>query len=300
MRPPDSATIFDVQRFSLHDGPGIRTTVFFKGCPLRCAWCQNPESLGPHPEMAFFADRCRDTRACAAACPRDAVSARGDRIRRDRCDACGACEPACPHRALERVGREVPLDALLAEILRDRSFYESSGGGVTLSGGEPTFQMSAMGALAQRCRSEGVPVLLQTCGAFRFDAFAPHLRSFDRIFFDLKLMDPERHRRFTRADNPVILENARLLTASGAPVTFRMPIVPGITDDLDNLSAAAAFLREIGASSLHLLRYHRMGEAKLARLGYPLAPLAMGAGDVGRAVARAAALLAECGIEVAV
>lgn len=295
----EHAIIFDVQRFSIHDGPGIRTTVFFKGCPLRCRWCQNPESLRRCVEIAFYADRCRNARDCAEVCELEALRWEGDRIVRERCDGCGRCAEACAYDALRVVGRSVSLEELLAEVERDRPFFDSSGGGVTLSGGEPTLQMEFVGRFAQRCRDVGLSVGLQTCGAFAWPAFVSHLASFRFVQFDLKLMDPVEHRRMTGADNGTILENARRLVAAEAPVEFRMPIVPGITDTEANLGQLGEFLSELGVPAVHLLRYHAMGEAKLPRLGYPLQPF--GVADGARAaesLARAAESLADAGLRV--
>jgi pyruvate formate lyase activating enzyme len=297
--PEAEAIVFDVQRFSVHDGPGIRTTVFFKGCPLRCRWCQNPEALRPQPEIAYYADRCRNSSYCAPACPLEAVQWNGDRIIRERCDACGRCAEACAYDALRVVGRKVSAAALLEEVLRDVAFYRASGGGVTLSGGEPTLQMQFVGAFARRCRERGVSVGLQTCGFFRWDALAAHLRSFAFIQFDLKLMDAELHRDATGVGNGAILENARRLVAAGAPVTFRMPVVPGITDTESNLLQVTAFLRALGRPAIHLLRYHAMGEAKLARLGNPLPPLGLADGKLAaESLSRAAEALREEALEV--
>jgi pyruvate formate lyase activating enzyme len=297
--PEAEAIVFDVQRFSVHDGPGIRTTVFFKGCPLRCRWCQNPEALRPQPEIAFYADRCRNTRDCRPACPLEALQWNGDRIIRQRCDACGRCAEACAYEALQVVGRKAAADTLLQEVLRDAGFYRTSGGGVTLSGGEPTLQMEFVGAFARRCHEHGVSVGLQTCGFFRWDRFAAHLPVFTFIQFDLKLMDPEQHREATGVDNSVILENARRLAATGAPVLFRMPVVPGITDTEINLRQVAGFLRELGQPAIHLLRYHAMGEAKLARIGNPLSPLGVADGKLAaEGLLRAAEVLRREALEV--
>jgi pyruvate formate lyase activating enzyme len=265
--------IFDVQRFSVHDGPGIRTTVFFKGCPLRCPWCQNPESLKPHPEMAFYADRCRNTGNCIKECPHEAVQRGEDRIARQRCNACGLCVPACPLGALQKIGRSVSIDALLQEVLRDRPFYDSSGGGVTLSGGEATMQMEFAAAFARRCRQSGLSVGLQTCGTFRWEVFEPYLSLFEFIHFDLKLMDPEAHRTIIGADNQTILANAGRLLEAGAPVFFRMPVIPGHTDTKTNLRDVASFLRERHVGRIHLLAYHSMGESKRPHLGIPIPSL---------------------------
>jgi pyruvate formate lyase activating enzyme len=297
--PEAEAIVFDVQRFSVHDGPGIRTTVFFKGCPMRCRWCQNPEALRPQPEIAFYADRCHNSRDCGPACPQEALQWNGDRIIRQRCDACGRCVEACAYEALRVVGRKVSADALLQEVLRDVAFYRTSGGGVTLSGGEPTLQMEFVGAFARRCRERGVSIGLQTCGFFRWDTFAVHLPSFAFVQFDLKVMDPREHREATGVDNGVILENARRLAAAGAAVVFRMPVVPGITDTEINLRQVVGFLRELGRPAIHLLRYHAMGEAKLARIGSPLSPFGVGDGALAaESLSRAAEVLRREALEV--
>ncbi len=296
---PPEVLVFDLQRFSVHDGPGIRTTVFFKGCPLRCRWCQNPESLRPHPEVAFYADRCKSTGGCLEACPRGALRKEGERVERARCDACGLCVPACPFGAFRVVGRSLPVEKLAEEAQRDLPFFEASGGGVTLSGGEPTHQMEAMGALARLCREQGVSVGLQTCGAFQWNAFEPHLGRFDFIHFDLKAMDPELHRNLTGADNRAILENARRLARARAPVLFRMPVIPGQNDSAANLRATARFLKEVGAGTIHLLRYHRMGTSKAAPLGLPIPAAEFGDGGAASgSLSRAAELLRGEGLEV--
>lgn len=299
--PEQRAIIFDVQRFSVHDGPGIRTTVFFKGCPLRCCWCQNPESLRPTVEIAFYAECCRNARNCAQVCERTALrlSGDGERIARELCDACGRCVEACAFDALRMVGRAVSLSGLIEEVERDRPFYDASGGGVTLSGGEATLQMDFAGAFARRCHEQDLSVGLQTCGAFGWVALAPYLSFFRFVQFDLKLMDPAEHRRMTGADNMTILDNARRLAAADLPVEFRMPVVPGITDTESNLRRVAAFLGEIGAPAIHLLRYHSMGEAKLPRLGYPIQPLGLADGAVAaESLARAAESLESKGLKV--
>jgi pyruvate formate lyase activating enzyme len=299
------ACVFDVQRFSVHDGAGLRTTVFFKGCPLRCAWCQNPESLRPEPEMALLADRCRRSRECAGACPSGAISfATGGgsvRLDRGRCDACGECVRACAFGAWWTVGRRVSVGTLADEVERDRRFYESSGGGVTLSGGEPTFQMTAAAALAARCRERGLSVGLQTCGAFLWEDFAPHADLFDFVQFDLKLADREEHRRLTGADNRAIFDNAKRLLKAGAAVEFRMPVVPGLTDGVDNLDGLADWLDALGVRSLELIEYHPMGKHKLRWLEPPIAPLDRldGADALARrSLARAAAHLRRRGVQV--
>lgn len=299
--PSARAIIFDVQRFSVDDGPGIRTTVFFKGCPLRCAWCQNPESWRPRPELAFHAERCRRDGRCAAACPTGAVDlAAAEPLRRERCDACGRCAAACPYGAWEVVGREVPVAELVDEAARDAPFFAASGGGVTLSGGEPTMQLCAAAALARGLVDRGVSVGLQTCGHFPLDALVPHLPLFSFLHFDLKLLATAAHERHTGAGNARILENAAQLVRLGAPVQFRTPIIPGVNDGDGDLAALASFLKGVGAPRLRLLRYHRLGEAKRVRLGDRTGPRgpAVGAAEAERACARAAARLRADGLEV--
>jgi pyruvate formate lyase activating enzyme len=298
MRP--RGLVYDVQRFSVHDGPGIRTTVFFKGCPLRCRWCQNPESLRPRPELAFSADRCVQRGECLPRCPERALTPGPRRVDHDRCTGCGDCAGACAHGALQPLGREWHADDLAREVARDAPFFAASGGGATLSGGEPTLQMTFARALVTSLRELGVSVGLQTCGAFAWQAFEPLLRDLDFVHFDLKHADAGEHQRLTGADNRLILENARRLAASGARVTFRMPVVPGLNDSPENLGATAAFLRGVGAPRLHLLRYHAMGQAKLARVGSPIPPLdpPVDPGRADAAVDAAARLLAREGVEV--
>ena len=290
--------VFDVQRFSVHDGPGIRTTVFLKGCPLRCAWCQNPESLATGPEMRFDEARCEGDAGCAEACPLGAIQPGADRIDRARCDACGQCVAACPYGALEQVGRTMTVDEVLELALRDRPFYGADGG-LTLSGGEPTLQATFARAAVRACRAADLPVGLQTCGATRWQNLEALADDLQFIHFDLKAIDPARHRALTGSGNEHILANARRLVAAAAPVTFRTPLVPGHNDRDEDLVALAGFLVDLGVKQLHLLRYHPLGESKLPGLGFPLAPLELGpeARDPAHHT-RAAARLGELGLEV--
>ena len=296
MSGPLRGLVYDVQRFSVHDGPGIRTTVFFKGCPFRCAWCQNPESLQPEVELSVDLARCHGLGECRATCA--ALADGPARLDRRACDGCGRCVPACPYGALRVVGRSVGVDELVAEVSRDTPFYAASGGGVTLSGGEPTLQLPFAVAFARACHAAGLTVGLQTCGAFRWIDFAPHLGAFDFVHFDLKLVDGARHRTHTGADPRVVLDNARALVAAGACVTFRTPVVPGLNDGEDDLRALAEALRALGTPRLTLLAYHAMGEAKLPRIGMPLAPLTIAPARTAGSVERAQRLLTAAGIEV--
>jgi pyruvate formate lyase activating enzyme len=271
---PDAPAVIDVQRFSLHDGPGIRTTVFFKGCPLRCAWCHNPESLRRAPEMSFHANRCAGEQRCAAACPRGAIRIDAEqRIDFAACDACGLCVAACPHGALQLIGRRHALDALVEELLKDRDYFRESGGGVTLSGGEPMLHARYLHRLVPRLTAEGVAVALQTCGVFPWAHMEPLLPHLALVQFDLKHMDPAAHARLTGATNEMILANFVRLATSGVRVEPRMPIVPGLNDDEANVRATARFLARHGHTTLQCLPYHDLGEAKLGRLAPIRTPL---------------------------
>lgn len=269
------AIVFDVQRFSIHDGPGIRTTVFFKGCALACVWCQNPEALRAAPELSYDAERCLEAcEACLAACPEGALGAdRAARVDWARCTACGRCVGPCPSEALRLVGRPWSTEDLLVELLRDRSFYESSGGGVTFSGGEPVLQSRFLQELLPKLGAEGVHVALETCGAYPFELLEPLLPRVDLILYDVKLADPVRHARATGRDNARILANLAELVRRGAPVEVRMPVVPGWNSDDENVAATAERLRAMGVRSLVLLPYNHLWEAKLPRLGVDRRPL---------------------------
>jgi pyruvate formate lyase activating enzyme len=264
---------FNIQGFSTEDGPGIRTTVFMKGCGLRCAWCHNPEGLRPEADLMWYDVRCIALRDCLGACPHQALelTQQGMQIDRTRCDLCGRCAHACPAAALEMIGRTWSVDDLLAEILKDAVFYETSGGGVTFSGGEPMLQADFLAELLPRCRQAGLHVALDTCGAVpwrQYERVLPHLAL---VLLDLKLIDPERHRAATGVDNALILENARRLAAVGMPLWVRTPVIPGYTDDASNIAGIAAFI----ASDLQtverwdLLAYTNLGRPKYHRLDLP-------------------------------
>ncbi len=263
--------VFDIRHFALDDGPGIRSTVFMKGCPLSCAWCHNPESISPAAEIAFYGDRCIGCGTCLEACPEGAVSmAPGTgRIIRDKCTACGACCKECPSTALTVIGSCHDVDDLVERLLGERIFYETSGGGVTFSGGEPTLFMDYVGAVMERLKSEGVHVAVQTSGMFNLEMFRerllPHV---DLIFFDLKLIDSDRHREFTGRGNGPILENfTHLATNSPVPVVPRIPLIPGMTATRENLSGLADFLKDTGFTSATLLPYNPGGIPKARALG---------------------------------
>ncbi|MBC2712301.1 MAG: glycyl-radical enzyme activating protein [Desulfosarcina sp.] len=273
-QPDKDALIFNIQRFCLHDGPGIRTTLFFKGCPLHCAWCQNPESIDPKPEMAFIAERCRGCFQCADACEADAIiRSEEKRIDHSRCTACGRCAEVCPSGGLTLVGRRWTVDTLVAEVLKDRDFFVDSGGGITLSGGEPMLQGRFLEVFLPAVKEHGIHVNLETCGCYQWEQIEPLLPFLDLIYFDLKHMDPTTHRHHTGVDNGRILDNFARLTRGAGTLVPRMPIVPGINDTEANVADTARFLLHHGHDTIHGLPYHGLGADKLRWINSPLRPL---------------------------
>ena len=255
--------VFNVQRFSLHDGPGLRSTVFMKGCPLNCAWCHNPESQSRQPAFVRLRHRCMSCGRCSEAELTNPV-VEG----RDARDVA-----LCPTGALQGVGREVDAPALVETLLRDRIFFDESGGGVTVSGGEPLMQTRFVIEILRLLQAQGVHTALDTCGFARWPDLRDAAAHADLVLYDLKLIDDDRHTLATGVSNRVILENLRALTAVHADIWIRIPVIPGVNDDEANLDATAAFLRPLrGITRVDLLPYHATGEAKSARVGlaYPL------------------------------
>ncbi len=261
---------FNIQRFSTEDGPGIRTTAFLKGCPLRCAWCHNPEGLSPLPDLVWYDVRCVGARECMTTCPEGALTLtpEGLRINRARCTLCGACAEACPAAALEVIGRSWDPAELVQELLKDQVFFETSGGGVTFSGGEPMMQADFLGQVLPRCQTSGLRVCLDTCGAVSWPRYEELMSWVDLVLFDLKLMDAERHKAATGVTNRAILDNARRLAGLGVPMWIRTPVIPGYTADRDNILAIAGFIREAlpAVERWDLLAYTNLGRPKYHRL----------------------------------
>jgi pyruvate formate lyase activating enzyme len=260
--------VFDIQRFCLHDGPGIRTTVFLKGCTLRCRWCHNPESIAPRPEVYFWRERCVKCRACARACTRGAIALQSPRrVLRRICDGCGECARACPVTALEMIGRRMTAQQVLGVALRDEPFYRTSGGGVTLSGGEPLAQPEFALEFMSACRAAHLHVALDTAGNVPEGVFAEVAPAADLVLFDIKHLDAAAHQQFTGAPNHLVLRNLAALGRSGRPFIVRVPAVPGFNADPDTLLSIARLAAEHHARGLNLLPYHPLGESKRRRLG---------------------------------
>jgi len=277
---PPTGAVFNVQRFSTEDGPGIRTTVFMKGCPLRCRWCQNPEGLSPHPQLVWYDVRCIGARRCIAACPANALelTPAGLQIDRDRCSPCHLCSEACPSGALEVIGRRWTASDLVAHVAKDRAFYETSGGGVTVSGGEPAMQPGFLEAFLAGCGDAGIRVALDTCGYADWGVYDRLLPLVDLVLFDLKVADRERHRQATGVYPDRIFANAASIARRGLPMWIRTPIVPEYTDAEENVTAIAAFIRERlpTVERWDLLAYTNLGRPKYHRLDLPYALEATG------------------------
>jgi pyruvate formate lyase activating enzyme len=265
------APVTEVQRFSLHDGPGIRTLVFLKGCPLSCDWCANPEGQAPSGELVWFSQRCTGCLDCVAACPEDAIARSSTvgvpEVDRALCDLCGRCVEACPTRARELLGRELSVEEVMREIRKDKAFYEASGGGVTFSGGEPVLHAPFLHAVLAAARRENIGTAIETCGHVPFAQLRTLIPVTQLFLYDVKHMDSDVHRRWTGLGNELILDNLRGLVAAGASVIVRTPVVPGFNADRRSISEIARFTAGLErVPRLELLPYHNYGEAKYARL----------------------------------
>ena len=268
----ESGIIFDIKKFSIHDGPGIRTTVFLKGCPLSCWWCHNPESHRISREKLYAVSRCVGCGECLSVCPGNAISQRETGFFTDpeKCMRCGSCMNVCLADACEMAGRELTVNQVMAEIEKDTAFYDESFGGVTFSGGEPLMQSEFLCALLKACDELRIHTALDTSGFAVWEDLERIRHHVDVFLFDLKLMDDQKHRRVTGVSNRMILENLKALSTAGHRIRIRFPVIPGITDDEDNVSAVGVFAATLPSRPpIDLLPYHHSAAAKYDRLAKP-------------------------------
>lgn len=271
--PRKASLYFDIKRNTLDDGPGIRSVVFFKGCPLSCTWCQNPESINTGYELSFDQEKCIECKDCDEACPEQAIDfSFPERIIRDKCTQCFKCVDVCPSGALERCGDTIEMDQLLEKVLEDQAFFETSGGGVTVSGGEALMQMESVGELFSRLKDKGIHTLIQTAGLFNYKIFEKLvLPNTDTIYFDLKLINSDAHSKYCGVPNHSIIENfgkvQALALKGGIEVLPRVPLVPMITDTDENLAGIADLMQAHGVKKMQILPYNPIWLDKLPRFG---------------------------------
>lgn len=269
--------VFDVQKFAVHDGGGIRTLIFLKGCPLRCLWCSNPESLATKPEITFVAHNCIGCNKCLTVCHQDAICRDDDQILnidRSRCTLCGQCAKFCYPGAINIIGRYLSIPELMSIIERDRQFYDLSDGGVTFSGGEPLSQPVFLMAALQALKEKGIHTAIETSSFVAWESYSEILQHVDLVLTDIKHMDDTEHKKLTGVSNQLILDNLRKISTLGIPLRVRLPLIPGYNDSQHNLEQTADFIQQLtNVQAVDILPYHRLGEIKWGQLGqcYPLA-----------------------------
>jgi pyruvate formate lyase activating enzyme len=264
-----TAMIFNIQRFSTEDGPGIRTTVFFKGCPLRCIWCCNPESQNKLPELSHRATLCVKCGKCVNFCPVGAISLTSKKlsINRSLCNNCGKCVEACSYGVFKMMGTLMTMEEVLKEATRDIDFYKESGGGVTASGGEPLMQGDFVASFFKQCQKLGIHTAMETCGYADTEVLKIVLKFTNLVYFDLKLMDPKLSRQYVGVSNKIILSNARVAAASSVPLIFRVPLIPGVNDFEQNIKDIAGFVNSLERKvPVEILTFHRLGSSKYESL----------------------------------
>ena len=263
--------IFDIKRYAINDGPGIRMVIFLKGCNLRCAWCHNPESVSTMKEQMYAVAKCIRCGICVAACSEEAISLSPDGIETDAslCKKCGRCADVCPTKALELSGKLLSVDEIMKEIEKEQVFFEQSGGGITISGGEPLLHPEFLIELLDECGRQGVHRAVDTAGLVNSKILLEVAKRTDLFLFDLKLMNPEKHRKWVGVPNEEILKNLTLLAKSGANINIRIPLIGGVNDDAENIEATAHFVAALSGErkSVNLLPYHKIAQSKYQKLG---------------------------------
>ena len=264
-----NGTIFDIQKFSLHDGPGIRTTVFLKGCPLRCTWCHNPESWAHEKQLLYSAEKCISCGSCVPLCPQECHTLDGKHsFARSKCTACGACTKKCYADTLTLCGKEMSVEDVLEQVLKDKIFYKNSGGGMTLSGGEPMAQFPFTLELIQQAKAAGLHVAIETCGFAQESQYAQLIDLVDLFLFDIKCVDAVKHKEYTGQSNELILKNLHFLDSKGANLRLRCPLIPGLNDSEDDLRAIAELANSLSnVQGIDVEPYHPLGVSKAAQLG---------------------------------
>jgi pyruvate formate lyase activating enzyme len=269
-----SNLVTNIQGYSIHDGPGIRTVVFLKGCGLECKWCSNPECISIRPETGFIKNLCTKCGKCADICRENAIIYGEDKlphIEHRRCTGCGTCASVCTYKAIVLYGKPMNTDEIYNAVSGDKMFYEASGGGVTVSGGEALLQPQLVCDLFKKCREAGIHTCIETSGYASMSSLKQVIPYTDYILFDLKMMNSEKHLRYTGHPNNVILDNAKIVASSSVETLFRMPLIPGVNDDLQNISETSEFLCELGNKfqRIELMPYHLLGKGKYDSLGKP-------------------------------
>ncbi|MFX1574775.1 MAG: glycyl-radical enzyme activating protein [Promethearchaeota archaeon] len=264
--------IFDIQNYAIYDGPGIRTLIFLKGCPLRCLWCQNPESQKLNPQISYFKEKCLLCETCIKTCPNNALSLNVDEIIRNEnlCVLCGNCVEACPNQVLEIIGKEYSIEELVEIALRDKPFYDNSGGGVTISGGEPTMQFKFLIQLLKQLKNNGIHVAVETCGYFNESLIEDLTDNVDLFLFDIKHPDDEKHKNFTGVCNDIILTNFSKIHSKvgNERIVPRIPLIPTVNTDEKTIMNIISFLQQINYQGIiHLMPYNKLANTKYEKVG---------------------------------
>lgn len=264
----EQGLIFNIQKYSIHDGPGIRTTVFFKGCPLDCWWCHNPESQKVERQLMFLPNKCIICRDCEKVCPTGAISFlnKGFNYNRSKCELCEKCAEICPSEALEFAGKKLNQEDVIKEIEKDKVFYEESGGGVTFSGGEPLVQIDFLDSLLTLAKKKGLHTTIDTCGYAPWENIKRIKDNVDLFLYDIKHMNNEKHKKYTGVSNELILDNLRKLAGEGKKIWVRIPIIPGINDDASNIKETCEFISSLNLRDVFILPYHNIAIDKYKRL----------------------------------